>query len=408
MSRIKIKNFGPIKSGFNENNGWIEIKKLTVFIGNQGSGKSTVAKLISTFSWLEKALVRGELTEKSLNSRNKFIKHFTYQNIAEYFYTETQLEYDGNAFFISFSKEGVKIERNIENGYSYPKIMYVPAERNFVSAVNNINKLKGLPSTLYTFSDEYLNALSELKDQISLPINDVKFEYQKTHKITYVVGKDYRLKLSAASSGFQSLVPLYLVTKYLSDSLKNKTDNTTRDISIEEEQRLRKEIQNILNNPSLSDEIKKVSLEVLSEKITPSCFINIVEEPEQNLYPTSQHTILNTLLAFNNATDKNKLIITTHSPYLINYISISVKAHSLLDQVKDFNQRNKVGKIVPINATISKDNLLILELNEMDGTITRLADYDGIPSDSNRLNDELAYTNELFSKLFELERTLCQ
>ena len=56
MSKIRIKNFGPIKEGFQENNGWIDIKKVTLFIGNQGSGKSTVAKLISTFTWLEKSL----------------------------------------------------------------------------------------------------------------------------------------------------------------------------------------------------------------------------------------------------------------------------------------------------------------------------------------------------------------
>jgi len=34
----------------------MDVKKVTVFIGNQGSGKSTVAKLISSFSWIEKAL----------------------------------------------------------------------------------------------------------------------------------------------------------------------------------------------------------------------------------------------------------------------------------------------------------------------------------------------------------------
>lgn len=57
MSRIKIKNFGPIINGNQTNDGWIDIKKVTLFIGNQGSGKSTVAKLISTFMWLEKALI---------------------------------------------------------------------------------------------------------------------------------------------------------------------------------------------------------------------------------------------------------------------------------------------------------------------------------------------------------------
>lgn len=50
MSRIKIKNFGPIKATTSATDGWIDISKVTVFTGNQGSGKSTVAKLVSTFT----------------------------------------------------------------------------------------------------------------------------------------------------------------------------------------------------------------------------------------------------------------------------------------------------------------------------------------------------------------------
>lgn len=59
MARIRIKNFGPIKEGCSDNDGWIEIRKVSVFIGNQGGGKSCIAKLISTFTWMEKVLVRG-------------------------------------------------------------------------------------------------------------------------------------------------------------------------------------------------------------------------------------------------------------------------------------------------------------------------------------------------------------
>jgi hypothetical protein len=43
MSRIRIKNFGPIKVGNQSNDGWIDIKKVTVFIGNQGAER-TVGK----------------------------------------------------------------------------------------------------------------------------------------------------------------------------------------------------------------------------------------------------------------------------------------------------------------------------------------------------------------------------
>ena len=47
MSRIKIRNFGPLKETVSAMDGWIDIEKVTVFTGNQGSGKSTVAKLVS-------------------------------------------------------------------------------------------------------------------------------------------------------------------------------------------------------------------------------------------------------------------------------------------------------------------------------------------------------------------------
>ena len=68
MSRIKIKNFGPLKETASVTDGWIDIKK-NRFTGNQGSGKSTVAKLISTFTWMEKVLTRGDFKEKEIYRR---------------------------------------------------------------------------------------------------------------------------------------------------------------------------------------------------------------------------------------------------------------------------------------------------------------------------------------------------
>ena len=145
MSKIKIKNFGPIKNGFQDNEGWMDIKKITIFIGNQGSGKSSVAKLFSTLTWIEKALVRGDFKEKDLTGYNRFRKHCSYQNIGSYFKDDTYIEYEGKAYTISFFEGITNVTKKEQNGYSFPKIMYVPAERNFVSTVDKPALLKKLP-----------------------------------------------------------------------------------------------------------------------------------------------------------------------------------------------------------------------------------------------------------------------
>ena len=221
MSNILIRNFGPVKKGYSDNQGWMDIKKVTVFIGNQGSGKSAIAKLISTLSWIEKALVRGSLKESEILKKGYLENQCRYQNIYEYFKPDSYIEYDGEAIQFKYERGASTVKFKKTKAYFLPKIMYVPAERNFISAVRNVTSLKGLPGTLYTFSDEYIKATEDLKGNLDLPINNVKFEYQKLNQLSSIVGQDYKIRLSNASSGFQSLVPLYLVTKYLAERIGN-------------------------------------------------------------------------------------------------------------------------------------------------------------------------------------------
>ena len=54
MAKLRIKYFGPITEGFDSEDGFIDFRKLTLFIGDKETGKSTVAKLFSLCSWLEK------------------------------------------------------------------------------------------------------------------------------------------------------------------------------------------------------------------------------------------------------------------------------------------------------------------------------------------------------------------
>lgn len=404
MSKLRIKNFGPIKEGYLENDGWLDVYKVTVFIGNQGSGKSTVAKLISTLSWIEKAMVMGTIRQDELNTHNRFLKQLAYQRIEKYARPETSIEYVGKAFTLSYIEGKFEVQKSKENGYLLPKIMYAPAERNFLSSVDRPDKLKNLPTTLYTFNDEFDAAKNLFATGIELPINKVRFEYDKLNKLARIVGenRNYELRLSEASSGFQSTVPLFLVTKYLSDSLTAEEDPSVKENSLEEQKKIDKEIKTILNDLQLTPEIRQAYLRQLSAKRKRACFINIVEEPEQNLFPSSQRSLLFELLSHTKK-EGNKLIMTTHSPYLINYLTLAVEAGKLIQKLKSVELEKRLIQIVPFNSMLEANDLAIYQLKETNGTITILKTYKGLPSDENYLNEGLEESNDLFSELLDIE-----
>lgn len=411
MSKIKIKNFGPIKDGHQDNGGWIDIKKVTVFIGNQGSGKSTVAKLISTFTWIEKALVRGDYNKKWFERKNKLKNQYlNYHRLENYFkingVDHSIIEYKGDAFNINYENGSLFIEEVNNKSYQLPQIMYVPAERNFITYVKTPKELKLSSASLKEFLTEFDNAKEDLKGLFKLPINNTEVEYDKLNDTLNLKGEGYKVKLSEASSGFQSLVPLYLVSNYLAHSVKKQSESNKEPMSSEEMQRFKKGVEDIWSNDNLTDEQKRIALSVLSAKFNKTAFINIVEEPEQNLFPTSQQKMLFSLLEFNNINKGNKLIITTHSPYLINYLSLAVKANYLKSKIKDEAKKEKLNSIIPIKSTINSDDLAIYELNESDGSIKKLETQNGLPSDENELNERLDENNELFAQLLEIQQDI--
>lgn len=405
MSRIKIKNFGPIRKGLVENDGWIDIKRVTIFIGNQGSGKSTVAKLISTLTWLEKAIVRGILNANSIHSRNQLQKYLSYQKLENYLKPNTEIFYIGDSLKFRYEGGAFIIFKNEDSSYQLPKIMYVPAERNLLSVVDRPDKLRNLPATLYTFNDEYDAAKSKFYAGIQLPINNTSFVYDKSNKLAHIRNNEgLKLRLSEASSGFQSIVPLFLTSKYLVEGLHSEEDISKKGNSLEEERKLEKEVMDILTDKSLTPDIRQALLRQLSAQRKSVCFINIVEEPELNLFPSSQKEILFSLVNYANKDFGNKLIITTHSPYLINFLTLAVKAYNVKQTKNDNSSIEKISNIVPIESAVNPDDLVIYQLDEATGSIATLESYKGLPSDENYLNDGLGETNELFAQLQQIEK----
>jgi len=411
MSKIKIKNFGPVKGGFQGNDGWLEISKVTVLVGNQGSGKSTVAKLISIFTKIEKSLVRGDFEKDWFEVKNRLKSYYLpYHRLEDYLNEHSEIEYVGGKFSVTYKDERLLVSEAPDGTYSLPKIMYVPAERNLLTYIKGAEELKLSSEALQEFSTEYYNAMQEMNgDAIPLPINDAEVRYDKRSDELYLKSSNFRIKLRVASSGFQSFVPLYLVSDYLAKSVKQQDGKKTA-MSSEETVKFQKGLRTIWDNEHLTDIQKRQAISEFASAFNKTAFINIVEEPEQNLFPSSQQKMLQSLLQLNNMNAENKLIMTTHSPYLINYLTIAIKAKQVLDNLSKDKKEALSFKIsnliddVNLDSCTSADDVSIYEMEEKAGIIKSLPKYnDLIPSDDNFLNSRLADTNNLFAALQEIE-----
>jgi len=407
MPKIEIHDFGPIKAGS------LDVSRVTVFVGNQGSGKSTVAKLISTFLWMEKVLVRGDYTKDHLTAENFIAERLSYHRLSGYSKSATKLIYEGMVYRFAYENDKLHIDELNTAHYILPHIMYVPAERGIVASVGNAAKLKNISGALSEFITEYGYAREALSDSVKLPINETSAEYDRTSGTIYICGNDYRVSLADAASGFQSLVPLYLVSQYLCNSVKSVKSSGS--MSSDEKRRFEKQLEEIAGDPNLNEEQKRIARSSLGKKYNKAAFVNIVEEPELNLSPNAQKRFLYELLKLNNAVRKNetdaqnKVIITTHSPYLMNFLSISIHGKALSEKINSFGKTEllkELSAIVPLGALTANDDVSIYQLDETKGHISKLPSPHGIPSDDNFLNNMLGQGNDEFDALLEIEEKL--
>lgn len=409
MAKIKIKNFGPIREGFTGQDGWIDIKKVTVFIGNQGSGKSTIAKAISTLIWIEKAINRGDFPAEM--TKAEFIDFFEFHKIQNYFRKETLIEYEGDKISFRYGpgEQWPIITLKSNNEYAVPKVMYIPSERNLLSSIENINSVANLiHGGLLTYAIEYKNAqLADKGSPVHLPVGDAFVLYEPGKNKVLLANLFYSIPLSEASSGYQSLVPLFWVNKYLNGILKLDPSKRRDYLSADQLIQRNAEIAEISFDENLKEEEKKLKIKNIDAKYISTYLWNVVEEPEQNLFPSSQQKVLYNLLETNNSNKKNTLVITTHSPYLINYLTLAVEANKLKSRVNTAELKAKLNEIVPLNSTLNGDDLVVYELEEKNGQIAKLKTYNGLPTDENYLNKGLAESNDLFSELLDIE-DLCQ
>ncbi len=405
--RLVVKSFGPVRELD------ITFRKVTLFIGDQGTGKSCVAKLFSMFKWLEKVLSQKKYKQNYFEQYNRFLtKLCSYHRIESFIQENSYLSFESNIYYFVYSEGSFKICENKKN-YSLfrincknedvdglSKIMYIPAERSIVSVAENKTKLlKELPDSSETFSDEFVNAKKFFKSGYELPFEGLRFEYDTLNEVGWISGTDYKVRLINASSGIQSSLPMCMVSEYLGKTIAEREEIK---LSKEEKDKLEKRVAEIMQNDAISDSIKDMMIRQLSSANRYDRFINIVEEPELNLFPESQMEVLRSLIAINASSEQNMLVITSHSPYTLAILNTLIMGAKVYKQATE-DYKAIIESILSHKYHLDENDLVAYRLSSKDGIYCAsiINPNTGMiaKNDLDSCSDEI---NKIFNQLYRL------
>ena len=397
MRRLVIRNVGPIKSVD------IRLNKVNVFIGPQGSGKSTIAKIISFCSWLEKA---NEATHRAVGEG--MIKRLgSFHHMEEYFSDKSVILYEGDNVVFAYNwkeQEAIPLsdfrgEYNVEhlhekevlfytvNKVVNPKVVYIPAERN----------------NLQSFVNDWFDAKRQYTKEKPMPVTNLGlgYYYNQGLDLDYLtLGADGVIPLTSASSGFQSIVPLAVLVKWLSSGIYEEN----KPFSPAENERVRNILAHLTGstNDNEAELIERLRGFIQGRVYSHTQFI--VEEPEQNLFPQTQMDLLYHLISEINHGRNHRLVLTTHSPYILYALNNCMMAFLVKDKI-DGETASKIDStkyaLNPEDVSVwsIKDGCLRNDKNEPHKTIQ---DERGLIR-KNYFNEVMRQVMSDFNKLLEFD-----
>ncbi len=363
MEKIIVKNFGPLR------NIDIELKNLTVFIGESGTGKSVLAKLISILRnfdvWTEKwEDFRDKLFYYQLLSfleEDSYIEYHN-SNAGDFLYKDGKIHIDYSERILKkATSHDIKLDDSEslkiiigEMKRELNKVIYIPAERGvggFLSetyaAIDRKEDVSSLfPATLLDFIGTFSEASYSIRE-LYIGLFDVTYKKQDgRNRIILPNGK--QILLSESASGFQTIIPSIIIFTYFSKYGERKRSYT-------------------------------------------------FEEPELNLFPTTQKLLVE-FLAENVLNMGHKMIITTHSPYILTSLNNLIQAGNVTIEKPNVSEE-EVAKIIPKEKWIDFDDIVVYTMP--DGK--NIMDIEERLIDGTPIDDVSEIVEQEFDELLDLE-----
>lgn len=333
MATIQIKNLGPIKD-----TGLINLTDVLLVIGRQSSGKSTFMKVLCFCRWIEKKIMTSfDNTIQAYTHNKRFTRDLKqFHRIDEMYFKEgTEIIYDGDVVTISLTgvDQNAKINRKLEaweDRYN-SKLSYIPAERNLVSAVQNINdtyKAKERDS-IFNFIQEWYEAKDTYgsDNKLNLSLTD-DFKYYSDKGLDYVVLPNGKPITSFyASSGVQSIMPIDVMTDYIMGVVGKVVKFSMTDLMNRLMESLDTDVRNEIVHGA--HEVTEEELAPIREKMKYQSAQLFIEEPEQNLYPDAQRKLVQNIIRHLKAVKsvgkhRSMVVLTTHSPYVLSILNVLI------------------------------------------------------------------------------------
>jgi predicted ATPase len=299
--KLVIKNFGPIRDAE------IELKKVNIFIGPQGSGKSTFAKVISAVMSDVKNRESG-FTDTDL--KTKLMEDLNLSSCFEQHTSIVIKRTKGDESLIDVA-ENVFVVAEPEVAYNrLSNSMYIPAERTLIPLIIEasfyfIRENTPIPKYVSDFGLLFQKARAEVKSQKFSFLDEITYHYRDGNDIIELKNGKV-IRLSESSNGIQTTVPLLIALSWLTSKVSNRPDGKNIYVSI--------------------------------------------EEPELSLFPITQNDLLKFIFEKIALLDYH-LTITTHSPYTLTAIN------NLLYAYQVGSQREEVKDIVPQALWLNPDNV---------------------------------------------------